>query len=133
MRTRESAHTHSNLIGGGLLLEGGAEGKGSVGVDGVVTFVDEADGALLVDDDVGAKSPLIIFVLNAVGFQDAVGLEHFVVHVAEQRKMQAVLLGEGGVGGRTVEADAEDRSVGGGDLAWTARICLVQPSEKAST
>src|SRR5256886_1808731 len=104
------------LVRGGLLVEGGAQGEGGVGVDGLVAFVDEPDNALLVDDDVGAKSPLIVFILDAVGFQDAVGGEHLVVHVAEQWKFETVLFGEGGVGRGTVEADAEHGSVGGGDL-----------------
>ena len=98
-------------------MEGGAEGEGGIGVDCVVAFVDEADDALLVDDNVGAESPLVVFVFDGVGFQDAVGGEHLVVHVAEEREVKAVLFGEGGVGGGAIEADAEDFGVGGRDAA----------------
>jgi hypothetical protein len=103
------------LVGRRLLVESGAKGESGIGIDGVVAFVDQANDALLVDDDVGAKSPLIVFVLDAVGFQDAVGSEHFAVHVAEEREMEAVLFGESGVGSRAVETDAEDFRIGGGD------------------
>ena len=97
-------------------MENGAQGESGVGVDGFVALVDEPDYALLVDDDVGAKRPLIVFILDAVGFQDAVGGEHFVVHVAQQREFETVLLGEGGVGRGAVKADAEHGSVRGGNL-----------------
>jgi len=98
-------------------VEGGAKGERSVGVDGIVAFVDEADDAPLVDDDIGAKSPPIVLVFDAVRFQDAVGSDHLVVHVTEQRKVESVLLGEGGVGGGTVHADAKYGGVGGGYAA----------------
>ena len=116
-KCRAPAHETNlrGLVSGGLLVEGGAEGEGGVGVDGVVTLVDEADDALLVDDNVGAESPLVVFVLDGVGFQDAVRGEHLVVHVAEERKVKAVLFGEGGVGRRAIEADAQDFGVGGGN------------------
>jgi len=108
--------TETELVGG-LLVEGGAEGEGGVGVDSVVAFVDEADDALLIDDDVGAESPLIVFVFDAVDFQNAVRSEHLAVHVAEQGKVESVLLGESGVGRGAVHADAEDGGFVGGDAA----------------
>lgn len=98
-------------------MQRGAEREGRVGIDGVISFVDETNDALLIDDDVCAESPLVIFVFDAISFQDAVGREHLVVHVAEQRKMQAVLLREGGVGGGAIEADAKHFGVRGGDAA----------------
>jgi len=94
-------------------VQGGADSEGRVGIDGAVTFVDQLDDALLVDDDVGAKGPLVGLVLNVVPFQDAVGLEHFAVHIAEEREGDTDLFGEGGVGGGTVQADAEDFGVRG--------------------
>lgn len=98
-------------------MQGGAEGEGGVRVDGVVTLIDQADDALLINDDVGAQRPLVVFVFDIVGFQNAVRGEHLAVHVAEQRKVEAVLLGEGGVGGGTIHADAEDGSVFRGNAA----------------
>jgi len=55
--------------------------------------------------------------LNVVPFQDAVGLEHFAVHIAEEREGDPDLFGEGGVGGGTVHADAEDFGVRGVDFS----------------
>ena len=98
-------------------MQGGADGEGRVGIDGAVAFVDQLDDALLVDDDVGAKGPLVGLVLNVVPFQDAVGLEHPAVHIAEEREGDADLFGEGGVGGGTVHADAEDFGVRGVDFS----------------
>jgi len=40
-------------------VQGGADSEGRVGIDGAVAFVDQLDDALLVDDDVGAKGPLV--------------------------------------------------------------------------
>jgi hypothetical protein len=96
-------------------VEGGAQGECSVGVDGVIALVDKADDALLIDDNIGAKSPLVVFVFDAVRLQDAVSGEHLVVHVAEQREVKAVLLCEGGIGRRTIQADAEDLGIRSGD------------------
>ncbi len=67
-----SARTKRRLLGGRRLVEGGAEGESGIGIDGVVAFVDQANDALLVNNDVGPKSPLVVFVLDAVGFQDPV-------------------------------------------------------------
>ena len=79
-----------------------AHGQGGVGIDCAVAFVNQLDDALLVDDDVGAQSPLVRFILDVVALEDAVGLEHFAIHVAEQRKGDADLFGERGVGSGTI-------------------------------
>jgi hypothetical protein len=97
-------------------VQGGAHGKGGVGIDGTVAFVDQLDDALLVDDDVGAQSPLVGFVLDVVAFEDAVGLEHLAVHVAKEREGDADLFGEGGVGSRTIERDSKNFRIRGVDL-----------------
>ena len=96
------------LLGGLFLVQVGADGNGGVGVDGAVAAFDVADDAVFVDDDVGAQGPLIGVALLFVGFQDAVGSEHFLVHVAEEGKFDADLLGEGGVCRGTVHAYAEN-------------------------
>ena len=97
-------------------MQGGAHGQSSVGIDGAVAFVDQLDDALFVDDDVGAQSPLVGFVLNVVTFQDAVGSEHFAVHVAEKGESNADLLAEGGVGSGTIQTNAEDFRIRGVDF-----------------
>jgi hypothetical protein len=99
-------------------VQSGAHGQCGVGIDGAVAFFDKLDDALLVDDDVGAQSPLVAFVIfrRVVGLEDAVGLEHLAVHVAEEGKGDADLLGEGGVGGRTIYANTEDFRIRGVDF-----------------
>ena len=89
-------------------MHGGAESERGVGIDGAVALVDKPDDALLVDDDVGAHSPLIGFIVHVVAFENAVTSEHLAVHVAEERERQADLLGESGVGRGTIQADAKD-------------------------
>ncbi len=83
-------------------MQRGAHGQGRVGIDGAVAFFDKLDDALFVDDDVGAQSPLVRFILNVVALEDAVGLEHFAIHVAEERKGDADLFGERGVSSGTI-------------------------------
>jgi hypothetical protein len=86
----------------------GADRYGCVGIDGAVAFFDVANDAILIDDDVGALRPLVGFLLDVISLQDAVGREHLVVHVAEKREIDVDLLGEGGIGSRTIHANAED-------------------------
>ena len=92
-------------------MEIGADGNGGVGVYGAIAAFDVSDDALFVDDDVGAQRPLECVTLFFVGFEDAVGGEHFLVHVAEEGKLHADLLGESGVGRGTVHAYTENRGV----------------------
>jgi hypothetical protein len=94
----------------------GTDRYGSVGIDGAVAFFDVADDAILIDDDVGALRPLVGFLLDVISLQDAVGGEHLVVHVAEKREINADLLGEGGIGSRTVHANAENFRIRSVDL-----------------
>src|SRR6516162_8573221 len=139
MHNGDGSHRcRSELLRGGLLAESGAQGERGVGVDGFVALVDEPDYALLVDDDVGAKRPLIVFILDAVGFQDAVGGEHFVVHVAEQRKRRPFCSAKAalaaGLSRLTPNTAVSEVGICPESIpAWTARICLVQPSENART
>jgi hypothetical protein len=101
-------------------VQGGAHGESRVGIDGAVAFFDKLDDALLVDNNVGAQSPLVGLVLDVVTFQDSVGLEHLAIHVAEEREGKADLLGERSIGGGTIQTNSENfciRSVNltGGD------------------
>jgi hypothetical protein len=95
----------------------GADGDGGVGVYGAVAFLDVADDAFLIDDDIGALRPLVRLLLNVVVLQDAVTGEHFLAHVAEQREVNVDLLGEGGVGSGRIHANAENSRIRGIDLA----------------
>jgi hypothetical protein len=94
-----------------------ADGSRGVGVDGTIAAFDVADDAVFVDDDIGAQGPLVGVVLSFVGFEDAVGSEHFLVHVAEKGKLDADLLGEGGVRRGTVHAHTENCRIACIDLA----------------
>ena len=98
----QNADGARRLLRGVLLVQGGAHGESRVGIDGAVAGVDQLNDALLVDDDVGAQSPIVGFFLDVVAFQDAVGLQHLAVHVAEEREGDADLFGEGGVGSGTI-------------------------------
>jgi hypothetical protein len=80
-------------------------------VDGAVAFLYVLDLALLVDDEGGAIGKLKLVI------QDAVLLRDLARHVAEERKFDANFFGEGGVGGRSVNADAKDGGVFRVDLA----------------
>ena len=98
----------AGLLRGLFLVQVGADRNGGVGVDGAVTAFDVADDAVFVDDDVGAQGPLECVALLFVGFEDPVGREHFLVHVAEEGKLDADLLGESGVCRGTVHAHTEN-------------------------
>ena len=105
------------LLGCLLLVEVGADRHCGIGVYGAVAFLDVLHDAILVDNNVRALLPLIRFVLNVVALENAILLQHLLVHVAEQRELDIDLFGEGGVCGRTIHAYAEDFRVGGVDLA----------------
>ena len=75
------------------------------------------DDAVLVDDDVGALRPLVRLAFHVIAFEYAVGREHLFVHVAEQRKLDIDLLGEGGVGGGGIHADAKNFRIRGVDFS----------------
>jgi hypothetical protein len=98
-------------------VQSSAHGQSGVGIDRAVAFVDQLDDALLVDDNVGAQGPLVRFVVFVVAFEDAVGLEHLAVHVAEEREGDADLLGECGVGSGAIHTDTEDFRIRGVDFS----------------
>ena len=98
-------------------MQVGADRERVIGIDGRVAFFDVLDDAVLVDDDVGALSPLIGLGLNVVALEDAVFLEHLLVHVAQKRKFDVDLLGESGVGCGGIHTDAKDFGIGGVDFS----------------
>ena len=98
-------------------MQVGAHRNGGVWVDGTIAAFDVADDAVFVDDDIGAQGPLVCVALLFIGFEDAVGSEHFLVHVAEEGKLDADLLGESGVRRGTVHAHTENCRVVCIDLA----------------
>ena len=89
-------------------MEVGADGHGGIRIDGAVAFFDVADDPFFIDDDVGALRPLVGLILHVVALQDAVGREHLVVHVAEERKIYIDLLCKSGIGGGTIHANAKN-------------------------
>lgn len=105
------------LLGCLFLVQVRANGQGVIGIDRAVAFLDVLDDAVFIDDDIGTLGPIVALALNVARFEDAVGSEHFLVHVAQQREFNPDLLGEGGVGGRRVNTDAEDFRVAEVDLA----------------
>jgi hypothetical protein len=94
-------------------VEVGADGESVVRIDRGVALFDVLDDAVLVDDDVGALRPLVSFALHVVAFKDAVGRQHLLVHIAEQGKLDADLLGEGGIGCGGIHTYAEDFRIRG--------------------
>ena len=106
------------LLRGFLFVQGGAHGQSGVGIDGAVALFDKLDDALLVDDDVGAQSPLVPFVVfrRIVSFEDAIRLEHLAVHVAEEWEGNTDLLGKGRVGGGAIDTNSEDFRIRGVDF-----------------
>jgi hypothetical protein len=106
---------NGTLFGRLFFVQVGAHRERIVGIDGGIAFFDVLDHAVLVYDDVGAHSPFVGFVLHVVTFEDAVRRKHLFVHIAQQRKLDIALLGEGGVGCGGIHADAENFSVGSVD------------------
>jgi hypothetical protein len=88
-----------------------------VGIDGALVEFDMLDDSLFVYDDVCALRPLIGVAFDVMPFEDAVGGEHFLVHVAEERKLDVDLLGEGCVCRGGIHAHAENCCIVGIDLS----------------
>lgn len=91
--------TWTLLFRGVLLMQVRANGNRRIRIHRAIAFFDVPDDAFLIDDDIRALRPLILFLLHRISLQDAVRREHLFVHVAEQRKINVDLLGERGVGG----------------------------------
>jgi len=94
-----------------------AHGQGIIRIDGAVAFFDVLNDAVLVNHDVGALRPFIGLVLLVIAFENAVGRQHFLVHVAQEREFDTDLFGESGVGCGGIDAYSENFCIGGINLA----------------
>ncbi len=96
------------LLAGLLFVQVGANRQCVIGVDGAFVEFNVLDDAVLVYDDVGAPRPIICFTLLVIALENAVVLEHFLVHVAEEGKLDVNLLGESGVCCGGIHTDAKN-------------------------
>ena len=89
-------------------------------VNRTIAFLDVLDLALLVYNKGGATGKLGLLIQNPVRLGDLAR------HVAKQWEFDSDFLGEGGVGGGSIDADAEYRSILWIDLARvdTSLVCL---------
>jgi hypothetical protein len=76
------------------------------------------DDAFLVYDERGARAVAAFFV------EDAVVAHGRAFEIAEQRERDLDVFGEARVGGRTVNADAQNLSFGGVEFGNISLICL---------
>ena len=83
------------------MFQQAACGSGPAWVDGILPHVDMLDSTVLVDDKRSAIGELLLLVQDPILFGDR-SLE-----VTKEREGEAFLLGEGGVGGGTIDADAQ--------------------------
>ena len=91
-----------------FLVQVGADVQRVVGVNSALVKFDMLDDSVLVDDDIRPLRPLVCVALNVVPFEDAVGDEHFLVHVAQEGKLHINLLGESCVCCGGIHTDAEN-------------------------
>ena len=84
------------------LVQASAYRNGAVRIDRAIPLFDMLDSSFFVHHDRRALRPLELAAFNVIGLQDAVGSQHFLVHVAQKREGNADFLSKGGVGGGTV-------------------------------
>jgi hypothetical protein len=65
-----------------FVMQFSAHGQRIVWVDGAIAFFDMLNHTVLVDHNIGALRPLIGLILFVIAFENAVGRQHFLVHVA---------------------------------------------------
>jgi hypothetical protein len=92
-------------------VQPGTDRYRAIRIDGAVTLLHVLNFSLFIDDYGRALRPLVFAALHIVGLQNLVGRQHFLIHVAEERKGNTDLLRECGVGGGTVDADSEDDGI----------------------
>jgi len=74
------------------------------------------DDSLFVYNNVRPLGPLVGIAFDVMPLEDAIGSKHFLVHVAEERKLDVDLLGECGVCRGGIHAYTKDCSIVGIDL-----------------
>ena len=104
------------LLGRFFLVQIGANVQRIIWIDGAFIKLDVLDDASFIYDDVRALRPLVGVALDVMSLEDAVGDEHFFVHVAEEGKLDVNLLGECGVCRGGIHADAKNCRIVGINL-----------------
>jgi len=74
-------------------------------IDGDVTFVDVLNNSVLVDDEGGAITEALVFIIDAVILHDCA------FEIAQQRKGYPVLFAEFFIGRNAIDADSENLRV----------------------
>jgi hypothetical protein len=100
------------------MFQQATRGTGAAGVDGVPAYVDVLDDAFLVNHERRAVGELLLLIEDTVLFGDR-SLE-----VAQERKVDAFLLGKGRVGGKTIYTNAQHLRAGLLELGDISLICL---------
>ena len=72
----------SKLLRVRLAVQFSTYGQRIIRIDGAIAFFDMLNHTVLVDHNIGALGPLISLILLVIAFQNAVGCQHFLVHVA---------------------------------------------------
>jgi hypothetical protein len=88
-------------------MQPGAHRDGCIRIHGAIVLIDVLNLSVLVHDERGALRKLVIIAFFVVSLQNPILFQDFSVHVAQEGKGHADLLGEGGVRGRRVNANSE--------------------------
>jgi hypothetical protein len=105
-------------------VQAGADLDGAAGIHGAIALLNVLDFSFLVDDEGGALSQLRGRAGDVVGAEDVVGDHDLAVHVAQEGKLDANLLGVCTIGGRTVNADSKNLGVALVDLSFVDTILV---------
>lgn len=92
-------------------MEFQAHVDGIVGVDRAGVEFDVLNFSFLVDHERCTARPLVLIAIHGVLLENSIRGEDFAVHIAEEREGNANLFGKSGVGGRAVDANAENLRV----------------------
>jgi hypothetical protein len=84
-----------------------AHRDGCIRIHGAIVLIDMLNLAVLIHDESRALRKLVIVAFLVVLLQNPILFQNFPVHVAQEGKGHADLLGKGGVRGRRVNADSE--------------------------
>lgn len=106
-----SGQLERNQLLCGFIVQAQADVHGTGRIHCAVILHNVLDHALLVDHECRATREFVLVHFQIVGFEDSVRFQHLVIHVAEERKGDADLLGKGAVGGGAIDADSENDCV----------------------